>query len=177
MVHIRCFSYGVDEGELANGEPGDATSWTFNPADNTFTEVPINVGCHGSNKFDYEQDGDEDVICQSWGGEFNSKPIIFRNNGLLDFEAVKVENNAVPGQMSASAFYDNDFLYIIYTDTSGVALSYNIPEKSNVIAKYHPNDLTKILDVTGLPLPYFERDVYKDIPIVPGWEDSIGLFA
>ena len=104
---------GVDEGELANGEPGDATSWTFNPADNTFTEVPINVGCHGSNKFDYEQDGDEDVICQSWGGEFNSKPIIFRNNGLLDFEAVKVENNAVPGQMSTSAFYDNDFLYII----------------------------------------------------------------
>lgn len=166
---------GVDEGELANGEPGDATSWAFNPADNTFTEVPINVGCHGSNKFDYEQDGDEDVICQSWGGEFNSKPIIFRNNGLLDFEAVKVENNAVPGQMSTSAFYDNDFLYIIYTDTSGVALSYNIPEKSNVIAKYHPNDLTKILDATALPLPYFERDVYKDIPIVPGWEDSIGL--
>ena len=46
---------GVDEGELKDGEPGDATSWVFNPSDNTFSEVPINVGCHGSNKFDYEQ--------------------------------------------------------------------------------------------------------------------------
>ena len=63
-------------------------------------------------------DGDEDVICQSWGGEFNGKPIIFKNNGLLSFEAVEVESNGVPGHMSASAFYDDDFLNIIYTDTA-----------------------------------------------------------
>ena len=166
---------GVDEGEIKDGLPGDATSWAYNPADDTFTEIPINVGCHGSNKFDYEQDGDEDVICQSWGGEFDYKPIIFRNNGLLDFEAIRVESNDVPGMMSASAFYDDDFLYVIYTDTNGLPLSYGIPEKSNVIAKYHPDDLSKILDVTGLPLPYFEREIFKDIPIHVGWEDTIGL--
>ena len=62
---------------------------------------------------------------------------------------------------------------IFYILFSVVALDCNIPEKSSEIAKYHPNDLTKILDATALPLPYFERDVYKDIPIVPGWEDSI----
>ena len=166
---------GVDEGELEDGEPGDATSWVFNPSDNTFSEVPINVGCHGSNKFDYEKDGDEDVICQSWGGEFNGKPIIFKNNGLLSFEAVEVESNGVPGHMSASAFYDDDFLNIIYTDTAGVGLSYNIADFTNVIARYLPNDLTKIVDVIELPKPFFEKDLYKDIPIVSGWENSVGL--
>jgi len=166
---------GVDEGELKDGEPGDATSWVFNPSDNTFSEVPINVGCHGSNKFDYEKDGDEDVICQSWGGEFNGKPIIFKNNGLLSFEAVEVESNGVPGHMSASAFYDDDFLNIIYTDTAGVGLSYNIADFTNVIARYLPNDLTKIVDVIELPKPFFEKDLYKDIPIVSGWENSVGL--
>ena len=166
---------GVDEGELKNGEPGDATSWVFNPMDNTFSEVPINVGCHGSNKFDYEQDGDEDVICQSWGGEFNWKPIIFKNKGLLDFEAVMVESNGVPGHMSASAFYDNDFLNIVYADTHGIGLSFNIAEFSNVIAKYFPNDLSKIVDVIELPMPFFEKDIFKDIPIVPNWENSVGL--
>jgi len=166
---------GVDEGELADGGPGDTTSWAFNPSDNTFTEVPINVGCHGSNKFDYEQDGDDDVICQSWGGEFDGKPIIFKNNGLLSFEAVRVESNGVPGHMSASAFYDDDFLNIIYTDTAGVGLTYNIADFTNVIAKYLPSDLSKIVDVIELPKPFFEKDIYKDIPIVPGWENSIGL--
>ena len=77
--------------------------------------------------------------------------------------------------MSASAFYDDDFLYVIYTDTNGLPLSYGIPETSNVIAKYHPDDLSKILDVTGLPLPYFEREIFKDIPPHAGWEDSVGL--
>tara|TARA_B100000900_G_scaffold163847_1_gene139081 strand:- start:341 stop:2344 length:2004 start_codon:yes stop_codon:yes gene_type:complete len=166
---------GVDEGEIKDGLPGDATSWAFNPADDSFTEIPINVGCHGSNKFDYENDGDEDVICQSWGGEFDYKPIIFKNNGLLDFEAVMVENNDVPGQMSTSAYYDDDFLYVIYTDTSGLPGSYGIPELSNVIAKYNPNDLSTVLDVVGLPLPYFENDIFKDIPVHVGWEESIGL--
>ena len=70
----------VDEGEIKDSLPGDATSWAFNPADDVFTEISINSGCHGSNKFDYEQDGDEDVICQSWGGEFNYKPIIFKRD-------------------------------------------------------------------------------------------------
>lgn len=166
---------GVDEGEIKDGLPGDATSWAFNPADDSFTEIPINVGCHGSNKFDYENDGDEDVICQSWGGEFDYKPIIFKNNGLLDFEAVMVENNDVPSQMSTSAYYDDDFLYVIYTDTSGLPGSYGIPELSNVIAKYNPNDLSTVLDVVGLPLPYFENDIFKDIPVHVGWEESIGL--
>ena len=166
---------GVDEGELKDGEPGDATSWVFNPSDNTFSEIPINVGCHGSNKFDYEQDGDDDVICQSWGGEFDGKPIIFKNNGLLSFEAVRVETNGVPGHMSASAFYDDDFLNIIYTDTDGVGLSYNISDFTNVIARYLPNDLTKIVDVIELPKAFFERDVYKDIPTFSGWENSVGL--
>ena len=166
---------GVDEGELADGGPGDATSWAFNPSDNTFSEIPINVGCHGSNKFDYEQDGDDDVICQSWGGEFDGKPIIFKNNGLLSFEAVRVESNGVPGHMSASAFYDDDFLNIIYADTAGVGLTYNIADFTNVIAKYLPSDLSKIVDVIELPKPFFEKDIYKDIPIVPGWENSIGL--
>ena len=166
---------GVDEGEIKDGLPGDATSWAFNPADDSFTEISINVGCHGSNKFDYENDGDEDVICQSWGGEFDYKPIIFKNNGLLDFEAVMVENNDVPGQMSTSAYYDDDFLYVIYTDTSGLPGSYGIPELSNVIAKYNPNDLSTVLDVVGLPLPYFENDIFKDIPVHVGWEESIGL--
>jgi plastocyanin len=166
---------GVDEGELKDGEPGDATSWVFNPSDDTFSEIPINVGCHGSNKFDYEQDGDDDVICQSWGGEFDGKPIIFKNNGLLSFEAVRVETNGVPGHMSASAFYDDDFLNIIYTDTDGVGLSYNIADFTNVIARYLPNDLTKIVDVIELPKAFFERDVYKDIPTFSGWENSVGL--
>ena len=166
---------GVDEGEIKDSLPGDATSWAFNPADDTFTEISINSGCHGSNKFDYEQDGDEDVICQSWGGEFNYKPIIFKNKGLLEFEAIRVENNDVPGQMSTSAFYDDNHLNIIYTDTNGLALSYEIPELSNVIAKYDPNDLSKIVDVVGLPLPYFERETFKNIPVHVGWEQSVGL--
>ena len=147
---------GVDEGEIKDGKPGDATSWVFNTSDNTFTEVPINVGCHGSNKFDYEQDGDEDVICQSWGGEFNGKPIIFKNNGLLNFEAVEVESNGVPGHFSASAFYDDDFLNIIYTDAHGVGSIYNVADFTNVIVRYLSTDLSNIVDVVELSKAFFE---------------------
>ena len=38
-------------------------------ANNSWSDANILAGAHGSIVFDFENDGDDDVFLQSWGGE------------------------------------------------------------------------------------------------------------
>ena len=70
---------GVDEGELVIGEPGDAPSYLYD-ANNLWTDANMLSGAHGSVVFDFQSDGDDDVFLQSWGGEFNDRAMVFKND-------------------------------------------------------------------------------------------------
>ena len=70
---------GVDEGELVNGEPGDAPSYIYDLANNSWSDANILAGAHGSIVFDFENDGDDDVFLQSWG-ENNGRAMVFKND-------------------------------------------------------------------------------------------------
>ncbi len=157
---------GVDEGELVIGEPGDAPSYLYDIANNSWTDANILSGAHGSVVFDFQRDGDDDVFLQSWGGEFNDRAMVFKNDaGSLS--PLEIPHHDVPGIMSLAPFYDDsDRLGIVFTDAVNVGEQWSIPNERSVIA-YFPADLSAPAEqVDELPIPYFERADYEGIPQV-----------
>lgn len=168
---------GVDEGELISGEPGDAPSYTYNLADGTWADINILSGAHGSITFDYENDGDDDVFLQSWGGEFDFSAMVIKNEGGA-FTPIKIPHQSdVAGLMSLAPFYDDSGrLGLVFTDAVSVAEKWAIPNERTVIA-YFPADLAgPAEEVVELPIPYFEREEFEGIrQNIPDWEGTVGL--
>lgn len=168
---------GVDEGELVNGEPGDAPSYIYDLANNSWSDANILSGAHGSIVFDFENDGDDDVFLQSWGGEYDYSAMVFKNDaGSLSPLQIPHQSD-VAGIMSLAPFYDeSDRLGIVFTDAVNVGEQWGIPNERSVIA-YFPSDLSAPAEqVDELPIPYFERADYEGIPqVIADWDGNIGL--
>ena len=167
---------GVDEGELVLGEPGDAPSYVYDLASNSWSDANILSGAHGSIVFDFEKDGDDDVFVQSWGGEFDGSAMVFKNDaGSLS--PLKIPHQDVPGLNALAPFYDeSNRLGIVFTDAVNVGEQWGIPNERSVIA-YFPSDLSaRAEQVDELPIPYFERADYEGIPqVIPDWDGNVGL--
>lgn len=169
---------GIDEGEIADGLPGDAESFTFDIESKTWTELDIVSGAHGSIAFDYEQDGDEDIFVQSYGGIYDWDPILFHNqNGTIVPKRIpSIDNIGYP--MFIAPFYTSEGdLGIIFTDPL-VDTKWNIPSERNVIGIFDPSlvDKNSLKSVIELPIPYFEREEFEGIQqVIPGWEGGVGL--
>ena len=169
---------GVDEGEIADGLPGDAESFIFDIESKTWTELDIVSGAHGSIVFDYEQDGDDDIFAQSWGGIYDWDPILFHNqNGTIVPKRIpSIDNISYP--MFIAPFYTSGGdLGIIFTDPL-VDPKWNIPSERNVIGIFDPSLTNKdsLKNVIELPMPYFEREEFEGIEqVIPGWEGGVGL--
>ena len=60
----------------------------------SFFELEPEFGSHGQSVFDYEQDGDLDIISNDFGNTVSdAQPFILRNDGTNDFEIVKSPSN------------------------------------------------------------------------------------
>ncbi len=165
-------------------DPMDDDTHTFDMDNYEFNALGIRWGSHGQAVFDYEQDGDQDIISNTFvhNDITDGNPIILRNNGNNDFDVVQfalplngldTEDLYKTGTMSASAFYDNDDLKIVFTDFNVYKVQDNewgIELNKNVIATYDPSDFS-VKDVEQLPTPYAEVH-FTNIEGLPGFEDN-----
>ena len=135
---------GHDEGKLSVGLAPYATSFVFNVSSKEFFDMNIVLASHGQGIFDYDLDGDDDIITTGAGwfaNDANAIPLtkncgeigIMQNNGFNDFDLITVPmpndvsnpdtattglipNEGCGGAMSANAYVEDGILYVVYTD-------------------------------------------------------------
>lgn len=174
---------GHDEGKLPDAEP-KAPSFVFNLDMKEFTGMNISLGSHGQAIFDYDLDGDDDIITN--GAGFTNDPNlsgyqncgewgIMRNNGFNDFELISLpfpddipnpnpSDGPIPQEgcgsaMGGDAYVEDELLYVVYTDfftnVNKINKTWAIQKEKNAVVIYKLQDLT-IQDVIELPAPYVE---------------------
>ncbi len=176
---------GHDEGKLPLDSPL-APSFVFNTDTKEFNNMNIKLGSHGQDIFDYDLDGDDDLITQGAISFTNDLDIhikncgaigIMQNNGFNNFNLIHLplpddvsnsnpELGSLPNEgcgsaMSVDAYIEDDILYVIFTDffsnPNHADKKWIIEPEKNVLIKYDVNDL-QILDVIELPTPYVESN-------------------
>ena len=178
-------SPGVDEGDK---DCYDADSHVYDFENKSWDALGIVIGAHGSSVFDYEQDGDDDVIATNFQrcagqGTQDQRPVILKNLGNDRFEAVRLNDSDIPNFLSINAFYQSgETLVVAFGDASGVGLRLGIATgERNVLAYWDESEISdkNPFYAEELPLPYFERDIYRrfDYPDLQdsSWEGTIGL--
>ncbi len=176
---------GLDEGKLGTGSQALGDTYTFNTQSGEFTNLNFSIGSHGQHVFDYQQDGDEDIISNDFGKIVASgNPFILRNDGENNFSVVMVpqpdfiETGRLRySTMSAAAFYESGYLKVVYTDfdvSKELDNRWGIEAEKNVIVTYEPNNLT-VVDVTQLPDPYSEENFVNLEYYNQSWIGSNGL--
>ena len=161
---------GIDEGELSIGLPGDAASYAFNLETLEFNQLNLEeIAAHDSITFDFENDGDDDIMTTTWGPAYDGHGLILKNdNGLLKPIQVKMPMGCCGyplGYSMNSPFYEDNKLGVVMGDAylpSHPEL--NIADDHNFIAYFDPSMSNEPESYTQLPLPYFERDEFSDIP-------------
>ena len=175
----------LDEGKRLIDEENVGKTYTFDIDTYEFFELEPEFGSHGQSVFDYEQDGDLDIISNDFGNTVSdAQPFILRNDGTNDFEIVKVPQiDYTPGgpyyysQMSASAFYSGDLLNVVYTDFNigrKVENEWGIELNKNVIVSYEKESF-EIVNVSQLPSPYSEENFSNIEPYNQGFLNGNGI--
>ena len=176
---------GHDEGKLPLESPL-APSFVFNTNTKEFENMNITLGSHGQDIFDFDLDGDDDVITQGAISFTNDLSIhrkncgaigIMQNNGFNNFNLIHlplpddvsnpnpelgfIKNEGCGSAMSVDAYVEDNILYVVYTDyfsnPNHDEKKWEIESEKNVLITYDVNDLT-ILDVIELPTPYVESN-------------------
>ena len=178
---------GVDEGKIGTTDQAPtAPTYIFDFDTEEFTDINLEIGSHGQGVFDYENDGDQDIISNDFGNDVFSNarcgpPFILKNDGQGTFTPVRLsllgqENVACYGTMSAEAFYENDSLKVVYTDFDISAMPENewgIEPENNILATYDPDTL-EVIAVTQLPTPFNEANFVNLEYYSPNWEGGNG---
>lgn len=178
---------GLDEGKIGTTDQAPtAPTYIFDFETEEFTDINIEFGSHGQGVFDYENDGDQDIVTNDFGNDVFSNercgpPFILQNNGSNDFTPIKLpllgqEPTACYGAMSAEGFYDQGDLKVVYTDFDISDLPENewgIEPENNIVATYDAETL-EVKSVTQLPTPYNEANFVNLEYYSPDWEGGNG---
>ena len=175
---------GHDEGKISAGMSPSAPSYVFSTQTKEFTDMEIVLEAHGQGIFDYDLDGDDDIITTGADSFVNDLNVhrkncgaigILQNNGFNEFNLINlpmpddisnpnpdqglVANQGCGGAMSVDAYVEDNILYVVYTDfftnQNHANKKWPIESEKNAVVKYDLNDLI-ILDVIQLPVPYVE---------------------
>tara|TARA_B100000035_G_scaffold279938_1_gene259852 strand:- start:447 stop:2300 length:1854 start_codon:yes stop_codon:yes gene_type:complete len=170
---VSVLSPGVDEGA---GNCGSSYSYVYDFESRGWRELDIFIGAHGSSTFDYENDGDDDIIATNWAGcgsqglgTENGQSLIIRNLGNDQFDTVRIKDSDVPNLMSIAAFYEDPAtIGLIVGDANGIGPRLGIAESGRTAILYW--DASEISSANAkyaeeLPIPYFEREVYRSADI------------
>ena len=168
---------GVDEGKLHNGDQATSPTYFYDIMSKTLTQSYYLTTSHNSILSDYDNDGDDDIVAQSWNEPFNGRNFILQNEGG-NFNPIPLGENAYPyisGMGIGTLGYQEDGTFgVIIIDGSSKEWFGVQPEESFIA--YLSSDLSKVEDIKPLPIPYFERSEYEEITqIIPGWEGNVGL--
>lgn len=166
---VSIFTPGVDEAY----DCGISDSYAFDLQERTWQELGIVIGAHSSMTFDYENDGDDDVIAMNWAGcgpqgrgTENGQPLIIRNLGKDRFDTVLLSRNHLsPG--SIAAFYkDSETIGVIAGDgCPDVGPRYLSPSYKycSLILYYNADEISaEPKYAEELPIPYFDRPLWRD---------------
>jgi len=158
---------GVDEGKVPGG---NATSpiYYFDISSRTWTTSNIISTSHNSIPFDYDSDGDDDIVSQSWHEPFDGKPFILQNDGGGSFTPIQLGDSSSGMAVAPLGFQIDGNFWIMVLD--GINLpALNIGTNVNYILKISP-DLTTVLDAIELPAAYFESPAYANVSqVIPNW--------
>ena len=168
---------GVDEGKLSNGDQATSPTYFYDITSKTLTQSDYLTTSHNSILSDYDNDGDDDIVAQSWNEPFNGRNFILQNEGG-NFNPIPLGENAYPyisGMGIGTLGYQEDGTFgVIIIDGSSKEWFGVQPEESFIA--YLSSDLSKVEEIKPLPIPYFERSEYEGITqIIPGWEGNVGL--
>ena len=179
---------GHDEGKLSADLAPFATSFVFNVDTKEFIDMDITLASHGQDIFDYDLDGDDDIITTGAGWFVNDPNAIpptkkcggigiIQNNGLNDFNLITVPlpndvsnldptigfipNQGCGGAMSADAYVENGILFAVYSDFNPNPNHTNpswIIEPEKNVVIKYDVNNLTILEVIELPTPYVEAN-------------------
>ena len=179
---------GHDEGKLSADLAPFATSFVFNVDTKEFIDMDITLASHGQDIFDYDLDGDDDIITTGAGWFVNDPNAIpptkkcggigiMQNNGLNDFNLITVPlpndvsnldptigfipNQGCGGAMSADAYVENGILFAVYSDFNPNPNHTNpswIIEPEKNVVIKYDVNNLTILEVIELPTPYVEAN-------------------
>ena len=179
---------GHDEGKLSADLAPFATSFVFNVDTKEFIDMDITLASHGQDIFDYDLDGDDDIITTGAGWFVNDPNAIpptkkcgeigiIQNNGLNDFNLITVPlpndvsnldptigfipNQGCGGAMSADAYVENGILFAVYSDFNPNPNHTNpswIIESEKNVVIKYDVNNLTILEVIELPTPYVEAN-------------------
>jgi hypothetical protein len=194
---------GHDEGKLPGLAPF-ATSFVFNVDTKEFIDMDITLASHGQDIFDYDLDGDDDIITTGAGWFANDPNAIsptkncgeigiMQNNGFNDFNLITVPlpddvsnldpsqgfipNQGCGGAMSVDAYVENGILYVVYTDFNANPNHTNpswIIEPEKNVVIKYNVNDLKILEIIELPTPYVEANFINLEYYEEGWIGSNG---
>ncbi len=123
------------------------------------------IAAHGTYVHDFDQDGDDDLFASTWGGDYQGKGIIFKNNNAV-FEAIPIKSQ-VAGWSAVAAFHDErGDLGVILLDTLwfGGQWEEEIEQETNVIAYFDNGMSMKNTRFKELPQGYFMREEFDGLP-------------
>lgn len=179
---------GHDEGKLSADLAPFATSFVFNVDTKEFIDMDITLASHGQDIFDYDLDGDDDIITTGARWFVNDPNAIqyeqycgvigiMQNNGFNDFNLITVPlpddvsnpdpsegfipNQGCGGAMSADAYVENGILYAVYTDFNANPNHTNpswIIEPEKNVVIKYDVNDLTILEIIELPTPYVEAN-------------------
>ena len=179
---------GHDEGKIPAGLAPFATSFVFNVSSKEFFDMNIVLASHGQGIFDYDLDGDDDIITTGANWFANDANAItpskncgeigiMQNNGFNDFNLITVPmpndvsnpdatmglipNEGCGGAMSADAYVEDGILYVVYTDFNTNPYHTNpewIIEPEKNVMIKYDVSDLTILEIEELPTPYVEAN-------------------
>ena len=160
---------GMDEGKLP-GSNATSPIYYFDISSRTWTTSNIISTSHNSIPFDYDSDGNDDIVAQSWHEPFDGKPFILRNNGGSSFTPIQLGDSASGSGMAVAPLgFQNDGFFLVMVLDGANLPAYNIGPKVNYILKISP-DLSTVLDAIELPAAYFESPIYENVSqVIPNW--------
>jgi hypothetical protein len=156
---------GVDEGKLTPSPDTQATSpsYFYNLNTKSWSTSSFISDSHNSIPFDYDSDGNEDIVAQGWSEPFGGAPFILRNdNGI--FTPLKLGDLFSGATVAPFGFQSdgNFWLFVGDDNVSNFLSDIGIPKDRNYIQKIKP-DLSTVVGVIELPIPYFEAPIFGSI--------------
>jgi hypothetical protein len=179
---------GHDEGKLSADLAPFATSFVFNVDTKEFIDMDITLASHGQDIFDYDLDGDDDIISTGtrWFVNDQNSSVytkncgevgIMQNNGLNDFSLIAIPlpndvsnsdpslgfipNEGCGGAMSADAYVENGVLFVVYSDFVANDNHTNPSwtiEPEKNVVIKYDVNDLTILEIIELPTPYVETN-------------------
>jgi len=157
------FFVGVDEGKLTLPDsPATSPSYMYDLNTNEWSQTSYLTASHNSIPFDYDDDGDEDIISQSWDEPFNGHPFILRNDGGT-FTPIQLGDHSNSGMSVAPLGFQSDGTFDLFVGDGFAPVQFGIDEKDNYILKIS-SDLTTVINALAMPTSYFDDPIFEDVP-------------